>query len=340
MQINQIKRKYLVVGIILLFVGTYIIPAIAYGIEKPLLPTSRGNILYVGGSGPGNYTRIKDAINNASDGDTIFVYDDSSPYLENLTITKTINLIGEGKETTIIDGDGYHYTIVLNAEHVTIENFSIIHGAYSISMLNYGNCIISNNILIRAIFMDGESGNNVFTRNIINDNLQIWSNDNLFSLNQMNYYNGDVLGCMRIYGNKNIIERNTISGNKTGFTGLSIQEGDNNIISGNTISSFTSYGIDISSSKGNVISNNTIRDNKIGLRLEEGYMTQIFQNNFINNSHNAFFYLFSFANHWDNNYWDRPRIEPYMIIGRLFLLIIPWVNFDWRPAQEPFDIDG
>jgi len=30
------------------------------------------NILYVGGSGEGNYSSIQDAIDNASDGDTIF----------------------------------------------------------------------------------------------------------------------------------------------------------------------------------------------------------------------------------------------------------------------------
>ena len=35
--------------------------------------SSRGNWLYVGGSGPGNYTRIQDAINASSDGDTVFV---------------------------------------------------------------------------------------------------------------------------------------------------------------------------------------------------------------------------------------------------------------------------
>jgi hypothetical protein len=33
-----------------------------------------GNILYVGGGGPGNYTKIQDAINNAINGDTIFVF--------------------------------------------------------------------------------------------------------------------------------------------------------------------------------------------------------------------------------------------------------------------------
>ena len=67
------KRKWLAVGIILLFIGTAIIPSSGQNIEKSS-SASRGNWLYVGGSGPGNYTKIQDAIDNASDGDTLFVY--------------------------------------------------------------------------------------------------------------------------------------------------------------------------------------------------------------------------------------------------------------------------
>ena len=44
------------------------------------ISNSFGNTLYVGGSGPKNYSTIQEAINDASDGDTVFVYDDSSPY--------------------------------------------------------------------------------------------------------------------------------------------------------------------------------------------------------------------------------------------------------------------
>ena len=33
-----------------------------------------GNTLYVGGSGPNNYTSIQSAIDDAVDGDTVFVY--------------------------------------------------------------------------------------------------------------------------------------------------------------------------------------------------------------------------------------------------------------------------
>ena len=50
-------------------------------LKKDMSPSSifEGNTLYVGGLGPNNYTIIQEAIDNASDGDTIFVYDDSSP---------------------------------------------------------------------------------------------------------------------------------------------------------------------------------------------------------------------------------------------------------------------
>jgi hypothetical protein len=35
--------------------------------------SGRGDIFYVGGSGEGNYSTIQDAVDNASDGDTVFV---------------------------------------------------------------------------------------------------------------------------------------------------------------------------------------------------------------------------------------------------------------------------
>ena len=64
-------KKLLVVGIILLLVGVSI-PSTGRVMEQPSTVSSDGNTLYVGGSGEGNYTRIQDAINDASDGDTVF----------------------------------------------------------------------------------------------------------------------------------------------------------------------------------------------------------------------------------------------------------------------------
>lgn len=73
---------------------------------------SNGNILYVGGSGANNYTSIQDAIDDAENGDIVFVYDDSSPYYECIIINKSIELKGENKYTTVIK---YRNTTSINS---------------------------------------------------------------------------------------------------------------------------------------------------------------------------------------------------------------------------------
>ena len=93
-------RKCFAIGIILLFVGTSVMPITAKDIEKSSLPTYGGKWLYVGGSGPGNYSVIQDAVDNASDGDTVFVYNGiySDYFPDNfacVNIVKKISLIGE-----------------------------------------------------------------------------------------------------------------------------------------------------------------------------------------------------------------------------------------------------
>ena len=81
--------------------------------------------MYVGGSGPGNYTRIQDAINNASDGDTVFVYDDSSPYYESICINKEIKVIGEDKNSTTIDAQQLEYVVQITANNSSIEQLTL-----------------------------------------------------------------------------------------------------------------------------------------------------------------------------------------------------------------------
>ncbi len=56
----------------------------------------KGITLYVGGTGAGNYSTIQSAIDAASSGDTVFVY--NGIYYENVVLNKDdINLIGENK---------------------------------------------------------------------------------------------------------------------------------------------------------------------------------------------------------------------------------------------------
>ena len=73
-------------------------------IDQQIKILNNGNILYVGGSGQGNYSSIQSAINDAADGDTIYIFNDSSPYFESLSVEKQILLIGENRDSTVIDG--------------------------------------------------------------------------------------------------------------------------------------------------------------------------------------------------------------------------------------------
>ena len=82
-------KRGLVIGIFVLLAVSSIMPITGSLLIKKQISTNNemtdipvnthGNIYYVGGNGPDNYTKIQGAINDASDGDTVFVYDDSSP---------------------------------------------------------------------------------------------------------------------------------------------------------------------------------------------------------------------------------------------------------------------
>ena len=116
-----IARNVIVFGIITLFIEASIVSGINIQIEETI--SSRGDTLYVGGSGEGNYTRIQDAINNASDGDTVFVY--NGTYDEHLIINVRINLIGESTHNTIVTRNASLAVITISSDHVKVQGFTI-----------------------------------------------------------------------------------------------------------------------------------------------------------------------------------------------------------------------
>ncbi len=227
-------RKGIVIVIILLFVGVTIAPAIAQNTEKSQ-STSRGNWLYVGGDGPGNYTKIQDAIDNASYGDTVFVYDDSSPYFENLIIIHSIVLLGEHRESTIISAGNITRAIIIDAENVTISGFSVfqdLKGDNSIEVkhnfFSISDCII-NNPKEGAIDIDSKKSFGTISNNILLGPPGYWgfifhgTNSNITVEN--NFFNSSV---DMLWGSDNTFENNTFQGSNVDIDGFRIILNNNN----------------------------------------------------------------------------------------------------------------
>jgi nitrous oxidase accessory protein NosD len=116
-----------VIGIIIILLGLCF-NSQAATIEDITTQSSKGITLYVGGSGPGNHSTIQEAISNATNGDTIFVFSDSSPYNEHISIYKQITIIGENKDTTVIDGNGTGIIVSITEPDVIIKEFTIQNG--------------------------------------------------------------------------------------------------------------------------------------------------------------------------------------------------------------------
>ena len=74
----------------------------------------------------------------------------------------------------------------------------------------------------------------------------------------------------------------------------------------------------------------------MGIYLSDSPYNNINYNNFYQNIVDVSF-QYPIGNNWNHNYWNIPRVLPKLIIGTIYYYI-PWINFDWHPAREPYDI--
>ena len=250
--------------------------------------------LYVGGIGSDNYSKIQDAIDNASDGDTVFVYDEGSPYYENLLVHRSIKLVGEDRASTIIDGDQQENVVNVTAENVKISGFTIQNCGkswpYTGIHLYSNNCTINDNTITH---LNGS----------IQDPFNIYTGIFLYESSFHKVYNNLLENCflgILLYGTHGtMITDNTItnttagiyiqrSNNNNKITGNNVfnnrQEGiyshqsSNNTISANTITDNNMRGIDLYASHDNIISNNMIKGHRTAVSLLISDNNEIFNN--------------------------------------------------------------
>jgi parallel beta-helix repeat protein len=267
------------------------------------------------------YETIKEGIDNVYEHWAVYVK--NGTYHENIAINKSIQLDGENKTNTIIDGNHTGGIIrIEDAPNTRISGFTIQNSGdklkydagIDIESLNsnatiINNIIKNNHIGIRLEYTYPESTNTI-KNNIITSNYD---------------------GIYVIWAYNNNIENNMIENNID--NGIKMERSEGSTIKRNMISDNGGCGIYMrAASNNNKLELNTIKNNSIGFKLEDSNKNKIQKNNFINNQKQATF-INSFLNKWQRNYWDDwHRFIPRPIHGKIFK--INWLNFDLRPSKQ------
>jgi parallel beta-helix repeat protein len=264
------------------------------------------NYLFVGGTGPNNYTKIQDAIDNATDFDCIFVYDENSPYREQILVNRPLTIIGENKNTTTIEGNNTANAsvVTLKANSVIIKGFMIKNSNSRFNGININSryskisdCIIKQNSG-KGIIISGSTNISIYNNIIINNNIGIYLENSfeiLISRNRIENNTEDAITLKNSYkniisdnritipipeyswrkaegiklgGGSNTISRNIILGERAYDIGLHSSE-DYNIITDNI---FINSNLIITSSR-NIVKNNTINDKPIYYLTEKSNIT-------------------------------------------------------------------
>ncbi len=213
---------------------------------------------------------IQAAINAAQPGDTIQVQ--AGTYNENLTLDKSLTIIGIGKP--VVRGTGKDSTIIATADNCTIKGFIVEHCGNDLQQEDSGLLLKSNHnriednelrdILYGIYLM--KSADNTIQHNVIRGRPELETGDRGAGLHLWNSPN-------------NTITDNTISEARDG---MYIQSSPGNFISHNRVTKLR-YGLHFMNSDNNIFSDNIFSDNIAGAAIMYSKRIELRRNAFINN---------------------------------------------------------
>jgi len=269
-----------------------------------------------------------------------------SHYIEDVDMSNTVNrrpiyyLINQTKlriDPTTIPKPGIGYLALINSTEITIENLTLAHNRQGLLFAFTTNSTIRNvnlreNLQGISFF---QSPHNTLTGSAISNStigIELYHSDE--SNLSLNNIENSTRGICILYSRDNVISENSIA--NSSLDGIYLYLSSHNEIMGNNISRNV-WGINIkTASDWAVIEKNEIRDNMVGIwgqsinipyiigtsivenniiNNEYGitisigwYPAEIFHNNFVNNTFQAYSKFSSFT--WDNgypsggNYWS------------------------------------
>jgi len=238
---------------------------------------------------PTAFPTIQAAINNASDGDTVFVY--NGTYFEDVVVNKTIMLVGEDRNTTIIDGDGNSFAIHVASNNVSISGFTIRNsGSHIVQVSNVDNCNLTGNTVTDGsvgVYLLNAKGSYIGNNTVSNSDTGIrfescdrntLENNNV-TINQdavyITYSNNIVASSNFLVGNinqglylnhssENTVRKNVVADNGAG---IRLHYSTDNAIVDNGLTGNNDGGLTLYYSTSNVINGNVVTQNGFGMRL-------------------------------------------------------------------------
>ncbi len=292
-------KRFLATAVILLFIGMSISSSVGFNLEKQsVIPTSQGSkTLYVDDdfneTTPGwnvtHFATIKAAIDLAENGTTIYVY--NGTYYGSHNIPKTLTLIGEDKNSTIIDAEKRAHAMNFNAYYINLSGFTIcntrdwandcgiyLHNQWTDPIKTHYNTIKNNIFYAHREAAITTIGSNY---NIIADNVFMDCNSGIESgaIHKENIIaNNTVIGCdIFLWGdpkNDVVIDNHIISGS------IIVKAGLNNLIKNNEVENGGNIEL-LWETTGNTIEDNTLTSSG-AIVLEETTNNILRNNNFIN----------------------------------------------------------
>jgi parallel beta-helix repeat protein len=238
-----------------------------------------------------DFHTIQEAVNAASNGDSITVY--NGIYCEHLVINRPITLIGESREGTVIDGSGENRNIVeITANRVvfsgfTVQNTSRTQGTSYAGFKVLGReCNISGNDVTRSkigIFVTSQKSR--IEENSVANNGQGIA---LYSSSEVtvkgNNVSANTVGISLAFSSNNLVVGNKAANSSFGGHGITLSSNsfDNTVKDNDLVNNF--HGMWLSDSFDNLIINNTIANNELlGIELASSSSNTFYHNNFINN---------------------------------------------------------
>ncbi|MDG6219239.1 MAG: NosD domain-containing protein, partial [Candidatus Thermoplasmatota archaeon] len=276
-------------------------------------------------------------------------------------------LISHSSDITVYDNqisNGFHSSLFLDsASQIYIINNSFpeiggINLYYSVSISLLGNSFHSEGIIITGDLKEHWNTHKIERNDINGAPIKYYSNTHDFSVSEhaaqvilANTTNVKIQGLqtnnirrpLQIgFSSQNTIDKNSFL--LCYGCGLYLSNSDKNIISNNILTGEESVAIELYYCMNNLIRYNSFSNNFMGVLLHLSEENIIEKNNFQSNVIQAEcefrsprIYIFH-TNKWNQNYWD-----DWIGVKYTFLHFLPyrinWLNFDWRPSSESYDID-